>query len=62
MEDEQFQKYLLERLECMDKKLADLKERVTRIEENWIWIKRIGWIIIVAIAGKLGIDLSGMQP
>ncbi|MHC1623841.1 MAG: hypothetical protein ACXQTR_04545 [Candidatus Methanospirareceae archaeon] len=62
MDQEEFEKYVLDRFECIDKKLTEILQRLAVIEENWTWIKRIGWFIIVVIAGKLGIDLSGLQP
>lgn len=62
MNGDEFQKYVLEKLESIDNRLNDLHERVVRIEANWTWIKRIGWLILVIIAGKIGIDLSGYYP
>lgn len=61
MNQDEFQKYVLDKLECIDKKLIELHERIAKIEENWTWIKRIGWLIIIIISSKLGIDLSNIK-
>jgi len=62
MNGEEFQKHVLERLDKIDDNISELKERVATIEANWAWIKRIGWLIVIIVAGKLGIDLSSIRP
>lgn len=52
MSDEDFTEYLLKRLDCIDKKLSELRERITKIETAYTWIIRLLAVLIIIVSGK----------
>jgi len=60
MNEDEFERYVLEKLDCIDKKIADVRERLAKVEANWIFIKRLAMLLVSAIAAKLGLDLTGL--
>ncbi len=61
MDEDDFQKLVIERLGCIDEKIADIRERLARIESSY----RLMWRVIILLGGavlaKLGIDVSGLM-
>jgi len=53
--------YILERIDKLNDEISDIKQRIIRIENNWKWVRRIGYLILAFIASQLGIDISGIQ-
>jgi len=50
--------YLLERVNELHEKVHEIDVKVSKIHSEWKMVKKIIWLILVAIAAKLGIDLS----
>ena len=61
MDENDFQALVIERLGCIDGKIADIRERLARIESSY----RLMWRVIILLGGavlaKLGIDVSGLM-
>ena len=61
MKQDDFQKYVLEKLDSIEDKVNGLSDRMTRLEVTWSWIKRLGLILLIVVLTKWGVDLSGLH-
>jgi len=56
--DDAMLKYILEKVDELHEKMHAIDVKVSKIHSEWKMVKKIIWLILAAIAAKLGIDLS----
>jgi len=56
--DDELLNYILEKIDELHEKVHEIDVKVSKIHTEWKMIKKIIWLILAAIAAKLGIDLS----
>jgi hypothetical protein len=52
--------YILEKIDELHEKVHEIDVKVSKIHTEWKMVKKIIYLILAAIAAKLGIDLSNI--
>jgi len=58
--DDDVLNYILEKIDELHEKVHEIDVKVSKIHTEWKMVKKIIYLILAAIAAKLGIDLSNI--
>jgi len=58
--DDELLNYILEKIDELHEKVHEIDVKVSKIHTEWKMVKKIIYLILAAIAAKLGIDLSNI--